>query len=98
MEAANTFNVPSGDELIRLLDRMRDEGRYGDLENISRQALEQHKFYLWHMYLIVSLLRQSRRGEAAGELDALFAYKFNLADRAWPEIREAFPERFSSHF
>lgn len=98
MESANTFTVPSGDDLVRLLDQLRDQGRYGELEDVSRQALAQHKFFVWHMYLIVALLRQARRDEAARELDALFAYKFNLADRAWPEIREAFPERFSSHF
>jgi hypothetical protein len=93
-----TVHIADGDEIARLLDELLQQGRYADLAQASRQVLERHRFYLWHMYLIVALLRAGRREEAARELDALFAYKFNLADRAWPEIREAFPERFVDHF
>lgn len=98
MENPSTITIASGDELIRFLDGLLAQRRYDELEQVSRQALGHHRFYLWHMYLIVSLLRRSRTEEAARELDDLFSYKFNLADRAWPEIKEAFPERFSGHF
>lgn len=79
------------------MNSLLSERKYGELEGTSREVLSQHKFYLWHMYLIVSLLRQGRKDEAGAELDALLAYKFNLADRAWPEIKDAFPEKFGAH-
>lgn len=98
MESPGTVKIDSADELVGFLDRLLAQRRYDELEQVSRQALGRHKFYLWHMYLIVSLLRRSRTAEAARELDELFSYKFNLADRAWPEIKAAFPERFAGHF
>ena len=88
----------SGDDVARYLETLKAQGRFAELEQESRKILSQHKFFLWHMYLIVALLRMGRRDEAGRELDALFSYKFNLADRAWPEIREAFPDRFKGHF
>jgi len=85
----------SPEQLVALLNSLLAEGKLRELEAASREALSQHKFFLWHMYLIVSLLRQGRKEEAAQELDDLLSYKFNLADRAWPEIKQAFPEKFS---
>jgi len=75
--------------------------RQGDLkalESESRQILAQHRHFLWHMYLIVALLRSGRREEAGRELDDLMSYKFNIAERAFPEIKAAFPEKFDAHF
>ena len=86
------------DDVIRTLDGLAASGRYAELEALSRRVLAQHRYFLWHMYLIVALLRTGRRDEAGRELDELFSYKFNIADRAWPEIRDAFPEKFEQHF
>ncbi|HET7402387.1 MAG TPA: GSCFA domain-containing protein [Usitatibacter sp.] len=91
-------SLMSPDAVIALLDRLLAEGRYAQLEQASREILSQHRFFLWHQYLIVALLRTRRREEAARELDDLISYKFNIADRAWPEIREAFPEKFAGHY
>jgi hypothetical protein len=75
--------------------------RQGDLQLLERESrhfLSQQRYYLWHMYLIVALLRTGRRDEAARELDDLMSYKFNIAERAFPEIKAAFPEKFEGHF
>ena len=80
------------------LEELKLAGRYAELEVASREILAQHRFFGWHMYLIVALLRTGRREEAGRELDDLFSYKFNIAERAWPEIREAFPEKFEQHY
>lgn len=85
-------------QIIARLDALVGAGRYGELEAMSRHILGQHRFYLWHLYLILALLRTGRRDEAARELDDLFSYKFNIADRAWPEIKAAFPEKFEQHY
>lgn len=79
-------------------DRLLREARFGELERASRQVLGRHRFYLWHLYLIVALLRTGRRADAERELDELFTYKFNIAERAWPEVKEAFPEKFEQHY
>lgn len=73
-------------------------GNMALLESESRQVLAQHRHFLCHMYLIVALLRTGRRDEAARELDDLMSYKFNIAERAFPEIKAAFPEKFGQHF
>ena len=86
------------EQAIRTLDQLLLEQRYAELEAASRDLLAQQRFYLWHLYLIVALLRMDRRDDAGAELDILFSYKFNIADRAWPEIRAAFPARFEQHF
>ena len=84
--------------MVAALDQLVREARYAELERASRQVLGQHRFYLWHLYLIVALLRSGRRAEAERELDDLFTYKFNIAERAWPEVKEAFPEKFEQHY
>ena len=86
------------EEIIGRLDALLRDARYGELEQASRSLLAQQRFYLWHQYLVLALLRQGRRDEAAAELAEIFTYKFNIADRAFPEIRAAFPERFERHF
>ncbi|HYC34820.1 MAG TPA: GSCFA domain-containing protein [Usitatibacter sp.] len=86
------------EQLVAKLDSLLASGDLSTLESFSRQALTQHRFYLWHLYLILALLRSGRRDDAASELDELFTYKFNIADRAWPEIKSAFPEKFEQHF
>lgn len=83
---------------IQALDGLLRAQRYGELEQATRQLLAQQRFYLWHLYLIVALLRTGRREAAAAELDVLFSYKFNIEDRAWPEVKAAFPEKFGQHF
>jgi hypothetical protein len=84
--------------MVAALDRLVREARYAELETASRDALSQHRFYLWHLYLIVALLRTGRRADAERELDDVFTYKFNIAERAWPEIKQAFPEKFEQHY
>lgn len=84
--------------MVAALDQLVREARYAELERASRQVLSQHRFYVWHLYLIVALLRTGRRADAERELDDLFSYKFNIAERAWPEVREAFPEKFEQHY
>src|SRR5690349_18208227 len=86
------------DDLVARLDALLAAGRYAELEALSRRVLAEHRFFQWHLYLIVALLRTGRRDEAERELDDLFSYKFNIADRAWPEIKEAFPEKFEQHY
>src|SRR5439155_4173150 len=86
------------DEIVAALDALLAAGRYAELEATSRGILARHRFFLWHLYLIVALLRSGRRDEAERELDDLFSYKFNIADRAWPEIKAAFPEKFEQHY
>lgn len=85
-------------DIVANLDGLLRAGRYDELESASRELLAQRRFYLWHLYLIVSLLRTGRRDEAEHELGELFSYKFNIEDRAWPEIKAAFPEKFDQHF
>ena len=84
--------------MVAALDQLVSEARYAELERASRQVLGQHRFYVWHLYLILALLRTGRREAAERELDDLFSYKFNIAERAWPEIKEAFPEKFGQHY
>jgi GSCFA family protein len=91
-------SVMSPDAVIVLFDRLLAEGRHAQLEQASREVLSQHRFFLWHQYLIVALLRTGRREEAGRELDDLISYKFNIADRVWPEIRDAFAEKFAAHY
>jgi GSCFA family protein len=91
-------NLLSPEALMGVLDQLLAQGRYRELETASRDVLARHRFFLWHMYLIVALLRTGRKDEAGRELEDLLSYKFNLADRAWPEIREAFPEKFRAHY
>ena len=86
------------EEIVRALDQLLQAGRHAELERAARDLLGRQRFYLWHLYLIVALLRTGRREEAGRELDALFSYKFNIEDRAWPEVKEAFPEKFGQHF
>ena len=86
------------EQLTSHLDSLLAAANYAELESVSRQALAQHRFFLWHLYLILALLRSGRREEAGRELDDLFSYKFNIADRAWPEIKAAFPEKFEQHY
>ena len=86
------------DDIVRDLDALLAAGRLAELERASRALLAQQRFYLWHLYLIVALLRAGRREEAAGELDVLFSYKFNIEARAWPEIKAAFPDKFGQHY
>lgn len=83
---------------VQGLDALLQAGRYAELERAARELLDGQRFYLWHLYLIVALLRTQRRNEAGRELDVLFSYKFNIEDRAWPEIKAAFPEKFGAHF
>lgn len=83
---------------VQTMDGLLRAQRYGELEQAARELLGGQRFYLWHLYLIVALLRTGRRELAASELDVLFSYKFNIEDRAWPEIKEAFPEKFGQHF
>ena len=85
-------------EVAARLDALLASRDYAALEAQARAQLAQHRFYLWHLYLIVALLRAGRREEAGRELDDLFSYKFNIADRAWPEVKEAFPEKFEGHY
>jgi len=85
-------------EVVARLDALLARADYAALEAQSRAQLAQHRFYLWHLYLIVALLRAGRREEAGRELDDLFSYKFNIADRAWPEVKAAFPEKFEGHY
>jgi hypothetical protein len=83
------------------MNRLAALERGGDLERLERESraiLAGHRYFVWHMYLIVALLRQGRREEAGRELDALMAYKFNIAERVFPEIREAFPAKFEQHY
>ena len=86
------------DDVVQTLDALIRAGRFDEVEAISRNLLAQRRFYLWHLYLIVSLLRTGRREMAERELEILFSYKFNIEDRAWPEIKQAFPDRFGQHF
>jgi hypothetical protein len=86
------------EQAIKVLDELLRTGRYAELEHASRDMLARHRFYLWHLYLIVALLRTDRRAEAGRELDDLFTYKFNIEDRAWPEVKDAFPEKFGQHY
>jgi hypothetical protein len=86
------------DQMVAVLDKLVREARYAELERVSREVLGQHRFYLWHLYLILALLRSDRRADAGRELDDLFTYKFNIAERAWPEIKQAFPEKFEQHY
>jgi len=86
------------EQIVKALDSLLASARYADLEAASRDLLARHRFYLWHLYLIVALLRTGQRDAAARELDDLFSYKFNIHDRAWPEIKEAFPEKFGEHY
>lgn len=86
------------EDTVRALDQLLHSGRHAELERAARDLLGRQRFYLWHLYLIVALLRTGRREEAVRELDVLFSYKFNIEDRAWPEIKEAFPEKFGQHF
>jgi hypothetical protein len=85
-------------DVVAKLDGLLRDGRYEELEAASRQQLAERRFYVWHLYLVVSLLRRGRRDDAAKELDEIFSYKFNIGDRAWPEVKEAFPEKFEGHF
>jgi len=85
-------------EVVARFDALLATQGYDELERLSRAQLAQHRFYLWHLYLIVALLRVGRREEAGRELDDLFSYKFNIADRAWPEVKAAFPEKFEGHY
>ncbi len=86
------------EQAVQALDGLLRAQRYGELEQAARSLLAQQRFYLWHLYLIVALLRTGRRELAAIELDVLFSYKFNIEDRAWPEVKAAFPEKFGQHF
>ena len=86
------------DHIIKALDEMLHAGRHAELETASRALLAERRFYLWHLYLLTALLRTGQRAAAERELDILFSYKFNIADRAWPEIKAAFPEKFSAHY
>ena len=86
------------EQMVAAFDQLLRESRYAELERASRQVLAQHRFFVWHLYLIVALLRTGRREEAGRELDDLFTYKFNIAERAWPEIKDAFPEKFEQHY
>lgn len=86
------------EDTVRALDQLLHSGRHAELERAARELLGRQRFYLWHLYLIVALLRTGRREEAGRELDVLFSYKFNIEDRAWPEVKEAFPEKFGQHF
>src|SRR5687767_13801078 len=86
------------EQLTARLDALLAAGAYAELESLARQVLAQHRFYLWHLYVIVALLRTGRLEEAGRELDDLFSYKFNIADRAWPEVKAAFPEKFEQHY
>ena len=98
MSGPQTGGAISADDIARLFERLLAQGRFREVEQASRELLAQRKHFVWHMYLIVALLRAGRRDEAGRELDDLFSYKFNLADRVWPEIREAFADRFKGHF
>jgi hypothetical protein len=86
------------EEAVRRLDALVAAGRMAEVEQASRTLLAEGRFYLWHLYLILALLRTGRRDEAARELDVLFSYKFNIEARAWPEIKAAFPEKFGAHY
>ena len=86
------------DQVAARLSALVDHGNMLQLESESRQILAQHRHYVWHMYLIVALLRTGRREEAGRELDDLMSYKFNIAERVLPEIRDAFPDKFEQHY
>lgn len=88
----------SYEQLAQHLASLMAANKLAQLEDESRQALAQHRFFLWHMYLIVALLRSGRREEAERELDDLMSYKFNLAERAFPEIMSAFAAKFDQHY
>lgn len=86
------------EQVAARLGALAEQGNVGQLESESRQLMAQHRHYLWHMYLIVALLRRGQREEAARELDDLMSYKFNIAERVLPEIRTAFPAKFDQHY
>jgi hypothetical protein len=65
------------------------------VEQLARHWLAQRKFFLPHLFLVQTLLRSGRYGEADAEFDDLISYKHNLGDHVagFPAVQRRYRDR-----